>query len=334
MATSRNQYFEFLRGLAIVMVVGIHTLIVSPDGLKEAEDIVVVLVRMALNCAVPLFLAISGYFIGSKNISFGKSHIEFLRHQLPKVYIPCLIFSIPYFLIYCFKDSGDPFKGVLLLLTCGFSVYYFVALIIQYYLLLPLLKRMNNVKGLILTALISTISILVVTYALKVLNMNLPLIVYAGPFPLWILFFFIGMYLSSRSRDYGITFPTLLAVAGMILQFLEFAFWAKQGQSALGIKLSSFIFSLGVILLVFSRRTELSYRENFITRSFVYIGGISFGIYLIHCFNILIVSKLPPPIPTASWFLSWAMVLAMSVAIIWLTKLICPRFAKKYLGFR
>ena len=39
-----------------------------------------------------------------------------------------------------------------MMLTGSFSIYYFIALIIQYYLLLPVLKRLNNVKGLIITA--------------------------------------------------------------------------------------------------------------------------------------------------------------------------------------
>ena len=49
----RIAYFDFLRGLAIMMVVGIHTYTLGEDS---------TVVRQILNTAVPLFIAISGYF--------------------------------------------------------------------------------------------------------------------------------------------------------------------------------------------------------------------------------------------------------------------------------
>ena len=45
----RNTYFDFLRGLAIMMVVGIHTYALGKDS---------TVVRQLLNTAVPLFIAI------------------------------------------------------------------------------------------------------------------------------------------------------------------------------------------------------------------------------------------------------------------------------------
>ena len=55
----RLSYFDFLRGIAILMVISIHTFdngMVLPD----------VILRNIMNCAVPIFLAISGYFLGKK----------------------------------------------------------------------------------------------------------------------------------------------------------------------------------------------------------------------------------------------------------------------------
>lgn len=53
MSKSRNTYFDFLRGVAIIMVIAIHTY-------HKAEDSVAF--RQILNAAVPLFIAISGFF--------------------------------------------------------------------------------------------------------------------------------------------------------------------------------------------------------------------------------------------------------------------------------
>ena len=77
--SSRNPYFDFLRGLAIIMVVGIHTFRPHDLTLTSFVDVCNVLLRLILNCAVPLFLAISGFFIGNRNISFGKEYLKFLK---------------------------------------------------------------------------------------------------------------------------------------------------------------------------------------------------------------------------------------------------------------
>lgn len=145
--SSRNPYFDFLRGIAIIMVVGIHTIVNYSPGIETFEDIYTILVRSILNCAVPLFLAISGFFVAKKNISSVKEHLAFLKKQIPKVYIPCLIFSVPYFLLSVYSGAEGVLKPLVSLFACGFSVYYFIALIIQYYALLPLFVKFNNSGG-------------------------------------------------------------------------------------------------------------------------------------------------------------------------------------------
>ena len=97
-----------------------------------------------LNCAVPLFLAISGYFLAKKQGE--RSYARFLKHQIPKIYIPTLIWSLPYWALYVWQGN-DWMKGMILFLACGFSIYYFIALIIQYYVLLPVLRKVNMGGG-------------------------------------------------------------------------------------------------------------------------------------------------------------------------------------------
>ena len=106
--------------------------------MKERDALIVS--RQMLNCAVPLFLAISGYFLAKKQGE--RSYARFLKHQIPKIYIPTLIWSLPYWALYVWQGN-DWMKGMILFLACGFSIYYFIALIIQYYVLLPVLRKVN-----------------------------------------------------------------------------------------------------------------------------------------------------------------------------------------------
>lgn len=327
----RNTYFDFLRGFAIIMVVGIHTITNMAPTLESIEEIGIVTLRSMLNCAVPIFLAISGYFVASKKITSINGHIAFLKKQIPKVYIPCIVFSLPYLLIAVVSGTSCLLKKVILFFACGFSVYYFVALIIQYYILMPVFAKFNNRGGVIVTALISAFSIIAVTYVMKVMGVNLSLLVYAGPFTLWIIFFFMGVYFSAHNRDYKIQYPILMVLIGLMLQIAEYAYWSNLEVSALGIKLSSFIFSAGVIWLLFCRKIEDSYSENLIFKIVRKIGEVSFGIYLLHCYLIWGVDQVFSGI---GWIEKWVLVLTLTMVVIFSVKAVIPKFSIKYFGFR
>lgn len=109
----RRSWFDFLRGVAILMVVGIHT---YPDGLRPDGglcEISQIVFRNLLNCAVPIFLAISGLFIGQKPLASWAERSRFWRKQLPTVYVPCLIYSLPWLFLasYFHHREGISFGG-------------------------------------------------------------------------------------------------------------------------------------------------------------------------------------------------------------------------------
>ena len=140
MSKERVFWFDFLRGLAILMVVSIHTFAATMQQGSLASDLTILL-RQVLNCAVPLFLAISGYFLAKKKSE--RSYLQLWKRQIPKVYIPTLIWSLPYLALYVWQGHSW-LKGIVMFAVCGFSIYYFIALIIQYYLLFPVLQKVKT----------------------------------------------------------------------------------------------------------------------------------------------------------------------------------------------
>lgn len=135
----REPYFDFLRGVAIIMVIGIHTY-------HDTSDHLGLLFRQFLNCAVPIFLAISGYFIGRKSFAAQGSYAKFLRRQVARVYIPMLIWSLPWALLRMRAGAGV-LPTIIYTLVGGMSVFYFVTLIIQYYALTPVVRYVNKCYG-------------------------------------------------------------------------------------------------------------------------------------------------------------------------------------------
>lgn len=180
----RNNYFDFLRALAIIMVIGNHTSNVADFSFPTGIGNIIIL--QIIKAGVPIFLAISAFFLCPRIITGKKQYIGFLTKHLKRVYIPMLIFSLPFIF-----GNGLGLKSVLgrtvLSLFGAYSVYYFIFLIAQYYLLLPVMQRKAiNMKGLAICALISGVSILIVTYCNSILDMDLPLFIYAGFCPVWI----------------------------------------------------------------------------------------------------------------------------------------------------
>lgn len=315
MVKERIRYFDFLRGIAILMVMAIHTFQFSPQD-NGISSTLSVLIRQILNSAVPIFLAISGFFI--VNRKYG----DIIKKQIPKVYIPCLVWSIPYLAISIYKGTDSIEVSFLNYIFCGYSIYYFVALIIQYYLLVPVLK--NNQVGVILSGCISIISIIAITWYLRIEGNALPLILYAGPFVVWVVFFVIGMYLSKHKRDYSLSILLVLLVLSFASQY-----WEYRLIGGVGIKATSFVFSFIAILILFSQKAVKLYKSNMITNIICKIGDISFGLYLMHCFVVMGVQKL---LPFHLWIIDWLLVVAISSILIFCTKKIIPELSKKYLG--
>lgn len=320
----RNTYFDFLRGLAIMMVVGIHTYTLGKDS---------TVVRQLLNTAVPLFVAISGYCLSQKRMENKDDYLFFLKKQFPKVYLPVLVWSLPLYAIALYSGSSI-IKQTILLLSCGLSIYYFVAFIMQCYVVLPVINNYisgNKRRVVIVSCLISFAWIAGVMYMNTIQGKGIPLILYAGPLPCWLMFFVLGVMIGHKpERNYSIILPMVIAILGFILSVIETDYLLDHYGKGVGIKPSSFIYSAGMIFLMFSNKVEnLIRRTGAIYRFIIWIGSLSFGIYLVHCYFISFFVK---RLPIDSWLLQWSLALFLTVVFILILRKLLPTKYHKYLG--
>ena len=320
----RNTYFDFLRGLAIMMVVGIHTYTLGKDS---------TVVRQLLNTAVPLFIAISGYCLSQKRMENKDDYLFFLKKQFPKVYLPVLVWSLPLYAIALYSGSSI-IKQTILLLSCGLSIYYFVAFIMQCYVVLPVINNYisgNKRRVVIVSCLISFAWIAGVMYMTTIQGKGIPLMLYAGPLPCWLMFFVLGVMIGHKpERNYSIILPMVIAILGFILSVIETDYLLDHYGKGVGIKPSSFIYSAGMIFLMFSNKVEnLIRRTGAIYRFIIWIGSLSFGIYLVHCYFISFFVK---RLPIDSWLLQWSLALFLTVVFILILRKLLPTKYHKYLG--
>lgn len=206
------------------MVVGIHSFV--PYPIDTTLGCTSAIIRQILNCAVPIFLALSGLFCGKKLLDKKDNRILFWKKQIPKVYIPALIWSLPYFILNLSQANRGGYllvKQMVMLFMCGFSIYYFIALIIQFYILLPMLQKYKNIM-MPLSIVISILTISLITYLSAIQGMQLPLIIYAGPFITWFVFFMLGVYYSSSKINYTVKQAIAVIIFGFGLECIE-TYW-------------------------------------------------------------------------------------------------------------
>lgn len=327
----RNEYFDFLRGIAIMMVVAIHTL-PKVSGYNSLSEDLILVVRQILNWAVPLFLAISGYFLAGKSLSNRTEIHSFWRKQIPRVFIPMVIWGLGYFFLSVIIDPSPSniVISTLMLLSGGFSIYYFVALIIQCYLILPILQKCKC-GGVIICSVLSFSAVVLTNYYMFIEGISFPLLLYAGPVYLWVVFFMLGIIMSKYPHKSVLRIGTLILLSGLILQILESNFWLQHYNKGIGIKTSSFIFSIGVIMKLMSIQTQKAFKKSRLTRCIAWIGEVSFGVYLIHTYCILLLSRF---IHTENWAIMWLITLFLSLVIIASMKRYFPsKMCRKYFGF-
>lgn len=184
---------------------------------------------------------------------------------------------------------------------------------------------------LISSIILSVISILLITYVTTIKGIELPLIIYAGPFTTWFVFFMIGVYIAINQPHYSVKQALVIIVIGFLLQLVEMYWLNTNFGNGFGIKISSYIYSVGIVMLLLLPQVKCSYRSCVISRIIAYIGSISFGIYLTHCFAIQLIYRY---INIETWSLSWLVTLILTIGGVYIARKLFPDRLNQYLGFK
>lgn len=334
--SGRIEYFDILRGLAIIMVVLIHSTnyySIEPEG----NAIGMIIWRNALCFAVPLFITLSGYLLATKDFSKDGSYSAFLKRQIPRVLIPYLIWGLVYSLIAIW--AGSSLSAVIIkFLTFQASVpLYFIGVIIQLYYLLPIVQKLANTRGLIITGTMSLLFCLGVYLMRYHYGMTIPVFAFAGTFIPWMFFNVLGVYFGQGKR---ITKKTVYLLLLSIFSFVvlmadsnfEFMRFKDYKSATSTIRVTSLIFCFFIISWLFSLKSA-DIKNRFVS----YIGVISSGIYFSHMiFLTLFGNRLPKHLPGGKG-LAFQILLPMLVSTsCWLLchslRSINRNIAAKYLG--
>ena len=176
--------------------------------------------------------------------------------------------------------------------------------------------------------LINTVFVYLLVYVFG--KENLPATISVGPFVYWVVFYFMGVYLSDKERDYSLAIPVLLIVVGFVAQMFEAKYLMTLGNQGVGLKISSWVYSGGMVMLLFSKRVEgLFTQDNIAYRLIVKLGFISFGVYLTHMYFVLFESVF---VQSERWLLKYIVVAILTILFVSLLRKVIPSKFWKIIG--
>lgn len=314
MGGGRDTYFDLLRGLAIIMVIFIHTTPLPSTAFQFA-------CRQMIHFAVPLFLTISGFFLANKDVSTRGKYRLFLWHQIPKIYVPCQIVLILYVII----DHSWSIGTIAHYIICDHWCYYYIGMSCILYTLLPLFQRTNK-TGLIFMLTATIVMAWIIVYAMpqmkvkSYINMSFIPFTHGG-------FFALGIYYRKYGCKTSLLFSCILYILSIVGGYIEGSYLISIGQSGHGYKLFYPIISLSAIMILFNPvvKTWVKESQTIIKNALIGIGNLSFGIYLYHTFFLRFIPK------TDIWVLDGFIILVSSSCFCYIVKLIL-RDKSRYFG--
>ena len=352
----RDNYFEFIRGICIICVVLIH----SQNGITQADlttnsfDYNYWLIsRQFINFPVAIFVFITAYFTNITKIS--QRPVKYFISRVKRLVIPFLFWSLFYSAINVVKQgvSVDATKiTVDIIEGRAATPLYYIVILLQLLILTPILISCLKNKYLNLMAFSITPIYLIIIYTYIYVTKQ-QIRHYESVFPAWLIFYYLGLYIKINGFKIKKTQRNvkraLVLLGGTLLFsiiecYLMLYLQLPVGFASSQIKISSFVYSISIINLIFVLKDSFNLKkdsinlekDNFVTK----IGNCSYGIFYIHYFYIMIFSEVITYIPFLNkitplyQLIQLLVILTLSISSIIITnKLIGKKLASKFLGF-
>ena len=294
MQPDRDLSFDAFRGIVIIAVVAIHAgtvgLLENHSSSDMRDIYILVAYLQSLFFAVPALIFMAGYWSSKKPVSSIRDYKSFLARKLPRILIPYLFWSLVIFGWEAVKTRDLNLYCTSIKLITGNACfpYYFVIVIVQLYLITPVLQYLNRRPyglALVLTLNIIALSALYFSRVYHIID-RLPAYL---PFYSWVIFYAFGLWIGnnggriplSQTRRFLILPALLMALLlSMLEEIVLLSQYDNLNFAISPLKYSSFLYSGCIVLGFLAVREHIKYWPKIL----VAVGRCSYGIYLIHIF--------------------------------------------------
>ncbi|WP_135606644.1 acyltransferase [Methanococcoides sp. NM1] len=322
---------NYLRGLAIIGIIAIHSLN-ERDSNNELIALLNINLEQVSTYSIPVFLFISGLVLTYNYSNKELHYIEFIKKRLNVIFIPYVLWSCIYmaYRIILDQDSISLLMAVKkIIVGSAFFHLYYIILIMQFYLLFPLIldlvqkTRKHHHELLIITFLFNLVVISLYYYQLDFIDER----IIRKVFIVWIFYFIMGSVIGSKLDQHrhllsNISMKHLGALLFVALSYLLYSYYADglfmEQTNIFWLRPQVLLYASLCIVALFKIVNEIDkkYLSGWPARLLNEMGRDSFGIYLSHMLIIeLLLRALPGSTLTSSYFLYEYIIFFMGVAL-------------------
>jgi surface polysaccharide O-acyltransferase-like enzyme len=291
---ARYSEFDYIRVLAALSVIAIHITSVYVYQNKYA-----LFINQFARYSVPLFILLSGLLLYLSGKNKKVRTIDFYRKRINKVLMPFVFWTLFYILLSNannIKTGQIPINRLLevtikgLIYGNGHAHLYFITIIIQLYLLYPLLHYMINrwqhitlCFSVVMSGIYQTGIYLSMLGKVKLPWSPLP---YYEFFPTWILFFVFGMFIAkniSKFTDF-IRNKTIVCAVIWALSLVLVLLDCKLTNIFESIRPSVILYCLLTFVFIYSILINIKTHSNRVDSIIIWLSSQSFLIYFSHLF--------------------------------------------------
>ena len=283
----KNEYFQNIRGICIILVIAIHLLRQNEQG--NVNDFNIIL-RTIMNFCVGIFIFLSGYFVNIKKVENNKK--GWIIKRLKRLGIPFLIFSALAATIALIENHNSISEYIIdIVLGRASAQLYYIVVLIQLVILTPfIIKIIQSKKKSLNIGVILITPVYLIVLAILNIKYHYQLPQYATIFLGWILYYYLGIYYKINKDNISlikfknkkcILVPVILI--NCCINIYMYKIGINYGYVISQVRLLNMLYILYVIVVILKFENRFK-NINCLTK----LGDLSFGIYFIHTYFIKI----------------------------------------------
>ena len=275
---TRDNYWQRIRGCCILAVIFIHCQSGADAAIDSFNGFSYFIIRNLVNFPVNIFFFMSGFFV--KPID---DNISYYKNRLPKLVLPYFLYSAAFMAIRIISGSTITVRTIISAVFLGTAAtpLYYIVVLIYFTLLTPVLIKALNNRMLTVLVFLSTPICLLGSYILYFFGHDFW--VYLKYSPVWLSFYFLGMFLKKNSVAFNKALLWILLPIAYISELAStFYLMRLNGFNAYTqLRFSGAFYSVVIALLLYeySKKRHNAEKADLLSR----LGDDSFGIFFMHC---------------------------------------------------